>query len=60
VFPGDLNGNGNVDLTDVIIALKILDGVPVSNLNLKANVNGDCKIGLEEAIFVLQKVGMLR
>ncbi|NJL59633.1 MAG: hypothetical protein HC887_08295, partial [Desulfobacteraceae bacterium] len=48
------------DLTDVIIALKILDGVPVSSLNLKGDVNGDCKIGLEEAIFVLQKLGMLR
>ena len=58
--PGDLNGDGSVDLTDIIIALKILDGVTVSGLNLKADVNGDCRIGPEEAIFVLQKVAGLR
>ncbi|NJL59755.1 MAG: hypothetical protein HC887_09055 [Desulfobacteraceae bacterium] len=58
--PGDLNGDGNIDLTDVIIALKILDNIPIANLNLKADVNGDCKIGLEEAIFVLQKLGIPR
>jgi hypothetical protein len=44
----------------VIIALKILDCLPVSSVNLKGDVNGDCRIGLEEAIFVLQKVGMVR
>ncbi len=58
--PGDLNGDGKIDISDVIIALKILSGLPVDNLNPKADIDGDGKIGMAEAIYVLQKVSELR
>jgi len=57
---GDLNGGG-VDLADAILALRILAGIPVTEaINLNADVNGDKKIGMEEVIFILQKVSGLR
>jgi len=40
--------------------LKILAGIPVGNINLNADVNGDGKIGKEELVYILQKVAGLR
>jgi len=57
--PGDASSDGNVDLTDAILALKIIAGLPVSG-NPKADVNGDGRIGLEEVIYILQVVAGLR
>jgi hypothetical protein len=59
-IPGDVNGNGKVDLDDAMLVLRILAGIPVGNVNLNADVNGDGKIGLEELGFILQKVAELR
>jgi parallel beta-helix repeat protein len=58
--PGDLNGVGGVDLADAIIALKIVAGINVGNIAAGADVNSDNKIGLEEVIYILQKVAGLR
>jgi carboxypeptidase D len=55
VEPGDINGDGAVDLKDAIAALRVLSGIGVSfHLHTKADVSGDGKIGLEEVIYVLQ------
>lgn len=55
---GDINGDGAIDLADVIAALKILAGIQGAN-NAEADVNGDDAIGLSEAIYVLQWVAGL-
>ena len=58
---GDINGDGVVDMTDAVTVLKILGGddslFPVYK---EADVNGDNKIGAEEMVYILQKVGKLR
>ncbi|OQX07497.1 MAG: hypothetical protein BWK80_49415 [Desulfobacteraceae bacterium IS3] len=59
-IPGDVNGDGSVDLNDALHVLRILDGIPVDKINLNADVNGDHKIGLEELGYILQKVAGLR
>lgn len=49
------------DLSDAVKALQILTGItPVPTLALESDVNGDGRIGLEEAIYILQKVADLR
>jgi len=56
---GDVSGNRIVDLTDAVLCLKILAGLPLEGqtVNLVADVDGGWEIGLEEAIFILRKVG---
>jgi hypothetical protein len=58
---GDLNGDGEVDLADAILAFQIIAGMQsLSYVNIEADVNGDGRIGLEEALYTLQKVSGLR
>ncbi len=61
---GDMNDDKNIDLVDVIIALKVVadvnnpgfsTGFPISQIT----VNGDDNVGLEEAIYDLQEVAGL-
>jgi hypothetical protein len=59
-LPGDVNGDGRVDLTDAMLVLRILAGIPVGNVNLNADLNGDGKIGLAELGYILQKAAGLR
>ncbi len=49
-----------IDLKDAIQALKLTAGISVQNVNRGADVNNDTKLGLPEAIFVMQKVAGLR
>jgi serpin B len=54
---GDIGGNGNIDLMDVILVLQTMAGMETSSPVFKeADVNADVKIGLEEAIYVLRKL----
>jgi Raf kinase inhibitor-like YbhB/YbcL family protein len=60
---GDVNNDGNLDLTDAIIGLQVLIGIKPSlsqTIYSGADVNGDGKIGLAEVIYVLQKVAGIR
>jgi hypothetical protein len=57
---GDINGDGSVDLQDAIVALKILSSIPVSGIQKEADIDDDKVIGVMEAIYILQKVGMIR
>lgn len=58
---GDVNGDGNVDLVDAILALQVMAGIePSATVYKEADVNGDGKIGIEEVIYVFQKVSGLR
>lgn len=54
---GDVNNDETVDLTDVMLALRILSDIPPESIvNKGSDVNGDGKIGLEEAIHILGMV----
>lgn len=61
VGKGDINYDGQVNLTDAIIAIQRMTNiVPYEAVYWQADVNGDGKIGLPEAIYILQKVAGLR
>ena len=57
ILAGDINDDGEVDLTDCMLAMQITSGiVTAQNFNIAADVNGDDKIGIEEVIYILGKV----
>ena len=60
---GDVNGDGPVDLQDLILTLKILSGIELSpgeNIFPQGDVNEDEIIGLQEAIHILHSVADLQ
>jgi hypothetical protein len=58
---GDVDGDGAVNLRDVMIALKVLSGIsPPVAVYAASDVDGDNKIGLAEAIYALQNTARLR
>ena len=57
---GDVNGDGLIDLMDSVLALQVMVGMKPSNVHQRADLNGDDKIGLEEAIFSVQCIARLR
>ena len=65
VCKGDFNDDGVVNLADCIIALQVLAGMKAADLRADytdsgADVNNDGRIGLEEAIYVLEVQALLR
>ncbi len=52
---GDINGDGKIDLVDVIRVLQILTEHDVTQVVKEADINGDGKIGLEELLNALDK-----
>ena len=59
-YPGDLNGDGVMELKDAILALKAILGMGDPFVCYTADLNGDGKIGIAEAAYVLQEVAELR
>ncbi len=63
---GDINKDNNVDLTDLILVLKVLSGQNTTGLIRNdyaasgADLNGDNKVGMQEAIYILQKLSGMR
>ncbi|MDM8537498.1 M12 family metallo-peptidase, partial [Desulfobacterales bacterium HSG17] len=55
---GDIDDNGIVDLRDAVLALKVLVGMNTGTINFYADVNNDKKIGLDEAVYILQRVSI--
>ncbi|MCP4353511.1 MAG: PKD domain-containing protein [Desulfobacterales bacterium] len=54
---GDIDKNGDVNISDAVSALQIMAGVtPVTPVSKEADVNGDSIIGLQELVYILQKV----
>ncbi len=54
---GDLNGDSRVDPLDAVIALQIAQGVRnPTDQQKKADISGDGRIGLEEAVYGLKKI----
>ena len=57
---GDIDGNGKIDLVDVILALQTASGSnPGVMINTQSDVDGDGKIGMAEVIYLLQIVSGL-
>lgn len=55
VLPGDTDGNGVVDLADVVLDLQIVGGIlPADSVVIESDLNGDGRIGLEEAVYALR------
>ncbi len=54
---GDFDGGGSVSIDDVISVLQLASS-SISNLNLdsEADINGDGRIGLEDAIYVMSGI----
>jgi hypothetical protein len=51
----DVDGNGKVDMGDAILVFQIITGIDLGGrpINLSADINGDNRIGTEEAAFIL-------
>jgi hypothetical protein len=56
---GDVDGNGVLNLTDAILAAKVMTRSTAQAL-ASGDINGDKKIGLAEMIYILQKLAGLR
>jgi len=60
-IPGDINADGSIDLVDAFLALQLMAGFePASSAYKGADVNDDGKIGIEEAVYIIQHVAVLR
>lgn len=57
---GDMDSDGDVDLEDALLALMVITSTGPGVGNAEADVNGDGRIGMGEAIYILQKVSQLR
>jgi alpha-tubulin suppressor-like RCC1 family protein len=65
-LPGNISDDPSVDMQDAIIALQVLSGLDVSSVIRTdypisgVDIDGDRKVGLAEAIYILQKLVELR
>ena len=57
---GDENGDCVVGLADAVRCLYILGGLQTGGLEVCADVDDDCKIGIKEAIYILEKITGIR
>jgi hypothetical protein len=55
-IPGDVNGDGKVDLSDYDLLARYLVGDPVTIVPLNADLNGDGKVTEADAVLLLQKL----
>ncbi len=59
--PGDLNGDGHVNMVDAVMAVQVMSGViPLQPLDKSAAVYNGRTIALPEAIYILQKAAGMR
>ncbi|MGE0087310.1 MAG: DUF1566 domain-containing protein [Desulfococcaceae bacterium] len=57
---GNVDGAGGIDLKDAVMALQVTAGMTPDGIFKDADVNGDFRIGPEEAVFCLQAASGLR
>jgi hypothetical protein len=57
---GDVNGDGVIDLADLVLSLQLLSGMGASGVNRGGDVNADGRIGLAKALYILGKAAGLR
>lgn len=59
-IPGDINGDDEVGLPDLLLCLQLLSGMTVHGIDKGAAVSGDGRVGTEELLFIMQVVAGLR
>ena len=52
---GDVNDDGQLDLTDVIISIKTTAGLSLAGITRKADSDGDRIIDMPDALFQLRR-----
>ena len=57
ILKGDVNGDSQVDLIDAVLALRVLTGDSPS-VDKASDMDGDGRIGLKEAVFILQDISL--
>ena len=58
---GDVNGNGLVDLNDLIMVLQALTGrEPSSPIFRETDINDDGKLVVEDSIYIIQRIAGFR
>ena len=57
---GDVNGDGVVDLKDVVLVLQILTGRDPAVVHMAADVAGDQRIDAREALLILREQALSR
>lgn len=56
-FTGDVSDNYRIGLEDAVLAIQLLSGItPVTQIAAAADVNGDGRVGLAEAAYVMQVI----
>lgn len=60
--PGDVNGDGSINVADAILTCRAAARIDSADqtLNLNADVDDDGKLGIAEALYILQKTAGLR
>jgi len=53
---GDVNGDGMIDLADLVLTLQIQTGGAAAAVTVEGDVNGDGRIGMAEAGYILQRI----
>ena len=54
---GNVDNDTEIDLNDAILTLQIMSGItPHENITLSADINSDEKIGIQEAVYILNKI----
>jgi hypothetical protein len=57
----DINTDGSVDLTDLVLVLQVLTGMtPLKAVSAAADINGNGRIDLSEALYLLQHLAAIR
>jgi hypothetical protein len=59
IYLGDIDDSGEVDLKDLMIVMKVLAGKEAEVSAPEADADGDFKIGLLEAVYILRKLSGL-
>jgi hypothetical protein len=60
--PGDYNADGNVDIADAILAMRVFSGArptPVPDTRC-TDVAGDNRVGVDDVIYILQRSAGIR
>lgn len=54
---GDTDGNGSLELHDAILALQLMSNIPPpTQISKLSDVDGDSKIGMVEALYIIQQL----
>jgi hypothetical protein len=59
---GDISDDGRIDLNDLILALQVMtrNVPPATTINNHSTITGAGKIGLQEVIYIMQKISGMR